>query len=467
MSTAVDDPELERLVLEAEQAVGKLHAHGASPADGADAVRVVRRLEGLVRTLSATRYALLDEVQRRGVFTEDGHRSAHALMGHAANLSSNEARRRGRVARMLQDLPHVAAGLADGSIGTCQVDRIARTHANDRVRDALIGIDEDLSMAAALLPYDELDQHLSEWERLTDEDGATQKAERDHRRRRFDLLPNLDGSWRMAGGCGALQGACLQDVLDAYLRAELEHDWAEARARLGEDATPTDLARTDPQRRMDALARIFEQAADGRAERTGHAITTNLVVDQQTAERAMRRSAGDDPGPDPRAGSYWDDLARTVLDPDDAETDAETDADPAGADARRAPGRRCSTLDGHPIDPAEALAALLVGGLRRVVLDRRGVVIDMGRTARLFTGPRHVAVRLQRTSCYWPGCHVSVQHCQADHLLPWAEGGPTDQQNGAPACGTHNRVRNQGFTVGRDPTTGRIVVRRPDGTPLA
>jgi hypothetical protein len=123
-------------------------------------------------------------------------------------------------------------------------------------------------------------------------------------------------------------------------------------------------------------------------------------------------------------------------------------------------------LDGHPIDPAEALAALHVGHLRRVVLDARSVVVDMGRATRLFTGPRQVAVRLQRISCFWPGCHVPVQHCQADHLHPWGEGGRTDQANGAPACGKHNRVRNQGFTVSRDPTTGLLVVRRPDGTTL-
>jgi hypothetical protein len=464
MASAVADPELERLLLEAEQAVGKVHAHGASPADGADAVRVARRVEGLLRTLTAVQCALVSEVDRRGLAADEGHRSAKALVGHAANLSPADAGRRAKAARMLRDLPHVAAGLADGSIGTSQVDRIARTHANERVREELIGIDDALSVAAALLPYEELDQHLNEWERLADEDGATQRAERDHRRRRFDLLANLDGSWRMAGGCGALQGACLRDIFDAYLQAELEHDWAEARARLGDAATPADLARTDPQRRMDALARIFDEAAGTHAERTGHAITTNLVVDQRTAERAMRRSAGDHPGTDPRAASYWDDLARTRLDPtgDETATATTTETD----DGLDQPGRRCSTLDGHPIDPAEALAALLVGRLRRVVLDGRGVVIDMGRTARLFTGPRHLAVRLQRTTCYWPGCHVLVQHCQADHLLPWTQGGPTDQQNGAPACGAHNRVRNQGFTVGRDPTTGQIIVRRPDGRPL-
>jgi hypothetical protein len=342
----------------------------------------------------------------------------------------------------------VANGFAVGRIGLCQVERIARVHANPRVREELAKIDADLAVAAARATYEELDRYLSEWERLVDEDGAGDRAERCHQRRSFTTRQNLDGSWRFEGGCGGLQGAVTAEVLAAYEQAELEADWAEARGRLGDAAVVADLLRTEAQRRMDAFERLCLDAADALRTGTGHQIVTDLVVDQLTMERYARRAAGDEPGPDPRLATYWSDLART----------------PAGEEGvGAAVGPRCSTVDGRRLDPAEALAATLVGQVRRVVLGSDSVVTDLGRKQRLFTGSAQVAVHLSRTSCYWPGCHVSVAHCQTDHLEPWARGGSTHPGNGAPACGKHNRFRNHGFTVHRD-AGGVLHVHRPDGT---
>jgi hypothetical protein len=51
-------------------------------------------------------------------------------------------------------------------------------------------------------------------------------------------------------------------------------------------------------------------------------------------------------------------------------------------------GRRCETSTGARIHPRIALQALLTCHVRRVILDARGVVVDMGTRQRLFTGPR-------------------------------------------------------------------------------
>ena len=97
------------------------------------------------------------------------------------------------------------------------------------------------------------------------------------------------------------------------------------------------------------------------------------------------------------------------------------------------------------------------------------VVIDLGRTQRLFTGSARLAAQLANTECFWPGCHVPVSQCQIDHLTPFTErddgggGGSTNPGNGGPACGKHNRHKEAGYTVWRDPT-GRWHVHRPDGT---
>ena len=110
----------------------------------------------------------------------------------------------------------------------------------------------------------------------------------------------------------------------------------------------------------------------------------------------------------------------------------------------------------------------LLWHVRRVVVGADGVVLDMGRRRRLFTGARQLAVRLANRTCYWPGCNVPVTQCQTDHLDSWSPtgdrgGGSTNPGNGGPACGKHNRYKQQGFTVWRDPA-GRWHTYRPDGT---
>jgi hypothetical protein len=203
----------------------------------------------------------------------------------------------------------------------------------------------------------------------------------------------------------------------------------------GSLTTVAHLARTDAQRRFDALRRIHLLAADAHAAAPGGApIDTNVVIDEETFERYLRRTAGQEPGP------------RDVpLDPEPDE------------------GHRCETLDGRRIDPTEAVANALVGHVRRAVVDARSVIIDLGRRQRLFSGPAALAARLPHVHCYWPGCRVPTHRCQTDHLEGWRSGGSTSPENGAPTCGHHNRWKEHGYTVRRD-ERGRLHVHRPDGT---
>jgi hypothetical protein len=127
--------------------------------------------------------------------------------------------------------------------------------------------------------------------------------------------------------------------------------------------------------------------------------------------------------------------------------------------------RRCETTTGHQLDPDDMLAAVLCGHVRRVVLDAAGVVIDLGRRARLFTGAARDAVLLVDRWCIWPGCDIRSGHCQTDHTRPWATNGPTRPGNGGPACARHNRWKQRGYRTWRDPDGGWHTYR-PNGTEI-
>jgi hypothetical protein len=197
------------------------------------------------------------------------------------------------------------------------------------------------------------------------------------------------------------------------------------------------LARTGAQRRFDALAEVFRRAAnapDAAGRRAN--VTVNLVVDERTHTEA---------------------LVAHGLAPASA-LDHVVDPGPAH--------RRCETSAGTPIHPDDALAASIFGHVRRIVLDGAGVVTDMGRRRRLFTGAARDAAQLSARRCSRWGCTVPAELCDIDHLHEHAKGGPTDPVNGDPACGTHNRQKNQGYTSARDRRTGRVIHFRPDGTPM-
>jgi hypothetical protein len=476
---SVVDPEVAAALEATRAGLAALRALGLHPSGADDASALTRAVESCAREVRALQLQALDAVERSGLHHAEGHRSAAVFVRHKANLSKPEAKRRAKAVRMLTAMPLVAAGFAVGRIGVCQVERIARTFGNRRVRLALVAADEDLAVLAARLPYPEFDAKLRDWERLVDEDGAADRSERNHQNRTASLTPEFDGSWRLRAECGGLQGAELRDIFDHYIEAELLADWAEARASKGDDATVEDLPRTDGQRRMDALYRIFCDAAGHVATMPGGSqIATHFVIDQSTFEREVRRQCGDTPEPDERLARFFTDLIATTTPSDDAFRDDAVDDDaPPPADPEptattpptsdAATAYRSETIDGHPLHPSEILAAAFLGSVRRVVMGRTGVVLDMGRRERLFRGPRRTAIQLTNAHCPWPGCDVPVSQCQSDHIDGWAAPtrGPTNPSNGRPLCGKHNRLMNHGFKAVRD-GSNRWHFYRPDGTEI-
>ncbi len=219
------------------------------PSGCEEAMVRVRAVESLSRRFHALQVEVLDRVDRLGVFKADGHASAKVMVRHGANLSNVEALRRDQAVKVLRAMPVLAAAHRAGRVGTPQVERIARTFANRRVREQLVAVDEQIARLAAVWPYREFDAALTDWERLVDEDGAGDRAERTHASRDFRMPRNFDGSHRFDGGGGSVDGAVIDDIWQRQVRREWDADWAAARARLGDAATPADLARTDAQRR--------------------------------------------------------------------------------------------------------------------------------------------------------------------------------------------------------------------------
>ncbi|MFZ1440368.1 MAG: DUF222 domain-containing protein [Candidatus Microthrix subdominans] len=431
----VGNPSAAAALAHAQVAMDELFAAGVGPDDARDAVVWIDELERLGRRVDAARSELVGSIQRRVLHTADGHGSAKIMVRHVAHLSEAEALARAKTARLAGDVPKVTAAWRAGEVSTCAVRTLGRVDANPRVAAAMRARDDEFLSDAQTMGAKMFAHKVHRWARLIDEDGPEPANERNHKKRDARLVQNpWDLSWELTGFFASAQGAELREILDRYVDAEFEADWAEAKARLGPDGlfgdgiTKHDLQRTDAQRRADALVRVFRDAAAA----DGSAIPPGWVHNIHWS-----------------AGAYEEMLAAM-----------EADRQP-----RFVPDTfMCRTSDGHDVDPTEAAANSLLHKVRRVIVDAAGVVIDLGR-ARRFTGSARVAATAGHTHCIWPGCHAPASRCEIDHLHEHGRGGTTSPSNSAPLCGKHNRWKQKGFTIQRDPTGGWHTAR-PDGSQL-
>jgi len=391
-------------------------------------------IERVRRALAAASAAVIAAADRTEAFREDGHVSVRGWTKASLRLADSEVTHHVRTANLLIALPRCGELLAAGELGVAQVHELARAHANPRCGDQLAEVMDELVGFATTLPYETFARVVRHAERLADADGAHRDDDHTHAARRADVT-DVEGTFHVAAVLGSAQGATVREVFDAYVAAEFAAEWDELRARHGDDACPSLMERSERQRRADALTAIF-QATAAAGTVCGRVPTVDIVIDQHVYEEQLAAMVAD------RDCDFsLDDVVHT----------------------------RSRTTGGAPVDPADAVAASLLGHVRRVVVGADGVIVDLGRRSRLFTGSARTAAVLQAAlddagRCLWPGC--IHRRCQIDHVQEWvADDGDTDVANSDPLCGRHNRWKTRGYHTWRDPT-GVWHTQRPDGTEI-
>jgi hypothetical protein len=103
-------------------------------------------------------------------------------------------------------------------------------------------------------------------------------------------------------------------------------------------------------------------------------------------------------------------------------------------------------LDGAMTGNFEHLSA---GELRRLacdcdvipaVLGSPSQVLDLGFTTRLVPSGLRRALEARDRGCVFPGCDTPASLCQAHHITPWANGGPTAVDNTVLLCHPHHNL---------------------------
>ena len=97
------------------------------------------------------------------------------------------------------------------------------------------------------------------------------------------------------------------------------------------------------------------------------------------------------------------------------------------------------------------------------VLDSNGVVLDLGRTARLATKHQRRALLAMYDTCAIPGCTVNARHCEPHHILWWQRLGDTDLGNLVPICSTHHHNVHEGGWQLAMHRNRSLTITYPDG----
>lgn len=127
-----------------------------------------------------------------------------------------------------------------------------------------------------------------------------------------------------------------------------------------------------------------------------------------------------------------------------------------------------ATLDtGDRISAGEARRMACQAGVIPTVLGTRSQVLDLGRTARLFSRPQRAALAIRQSHrCAAEGCDRPTAWCDAHHLVGWAAGGPTDLDSGVLICPRHHTlVHHPDHHTQRLPDGSLRITRRPRDIP--
>ncbi len=258
-----------------------------------------------------------------------------------------------------------------------------------RTEEALARDEAMLVGQAKELQHRHFAKAMAYWAQLADPDGAEGQAKLNHERRKLHLSQSWEGQWYLDGIFDAIGGEILNQEL-TKIEIELFHaDWAEAKARVGDKVSHAVLRRTPAQRRADALVEMARRSAAAPAGSRPPEPLFSVVVDYETFQRT------------------------------------------------------CELGRGSAVTPGSLVPWLDQAWVRRAVFDGPNRVKNIGVRRRLFTGATRESVLLRERECFHTYCDIPACDCQVDHVVPYAEGGLTVDDNGRPACGFHNRERQR------------------------
>ena len=429
------------------------------------------RIAELSARIDAATYELLCYLhQFNQQYGWEGFRSCAHWLNWRTGLDLGAAREKLRVAAALDALPHISAAMACGRLSYSKVRALSRV--------AAPATEAWLLAVACGATAAQVERLVRGWRQ------ADQAAQADGEQVR--LASRMLSTQVDDNGMLLLRARLTPEVGAVLLRAvEAALEQVPAPAAPAAEGNEPTIA----QRRADALGLVAESALTGGLDPGNPGDRFQVIVHVPADTLAAREPASSPP----RVSAEPRDASPAASQPVAAAAHAgrETAAGGASETATAAPHVAAATSEasagaGEPAPPAAGLDAgqaviEQAGGLhlgreaaRRLACDAalvalrhgaNGEVLDVGRRTRAVpTALRRALLDRDRSQCQFPGC--TSRHCDAHHVVHWADGGETRLQNLVLCCRFHHRaLHEEGFQVVAD-AAGQFRFLRPDGVPL-
>jgi hypothetical protein len=378
---------------------------------------IERRIEQLAAGIAASTaewIELVGEFDRREGWANTGCRSTAEWVAWRCSVLPRAAREHVRVARALAGLPRIREAFSDGALSYSKVRALTR-------------VAEPESEAELL----ELARHATaaQLERIVRAARRCSAIEADE----VNGLCHVSWSWSPDDGTLEVSAKLPPDDGAIFIEA-----MAAARSALAE------------RRRQDAA-----EAAEGR--RGGSAEPprpTNAECFAAVAELALSRP------PSGFNGISGAERCRLMV-----HVDVSTLATDSPGASPTGPGA-CHLARGPGV-AAETVRRLACDCSVVPVVELEGAPLAVGRQSRSIPPATRRALVSRDGRCQFPGCERH-RYVDAHHIRHWAHGGETTLDNLVLLCRHHHRlVHEGGFSLAREPKSGRLRWRAPDGSPLS
>jgi len=345
----------------------------------------IKALERQLSRFECTTALAVASFEQSGEWDRDGARTGTAWIDTTCHLPKYEARAQLRRGKALPELPVAAAAFASGDLGAAQVDVLVKV--KSPVTQEALARDEAMLVQAGIdLKFAEFCRVVAYWEQHADPDGTEEADLARQARRDVYLVPSPDG-YLGKMNFGRIEGAIVSKELRRLEEELFLVDWAEAKERLGRDPRPHELARTPAQRRADAMLEMAVRSASAPADGRRPEPLFTVLIDYPTLLG------------------------------------------------------RISQIEGGPVVTPGSLLPWIDEALFERIVFAPNTRIECSVTSRFFTGATRRAVEVRDLECQHEFCDLSAEKCQIDHIVPWSEGGLTEQSNGQVLCEYHNRLR--------------------------
>jgi hypothetical protein len=376
------------LVKELGETLAELAAADLTDVVATELADVLVDLMGCGSRLEAVTAHVAAVVDGSKVWANDGSRSCAAWLARAAHRHRGDAASVVGRGRALRDMPEACAAHAAGRLSSRHVRLLGQ--ARDLAPEHYAADEAWLVQQALTLSFGDVSQVVAYWCHHVAPDDVEERARRRYERRSVRMSSTIDGCGVLDVDFEAVGYATFAEALRRIEHELWEHDWADARDRLGPIATKADLARSDAQRRYDALIEMAQRSMAVPNGATKPVPLVTVHIDHETLT-----------------------------------------------------GRVCELSTGTVLTPGEVLPLLTSADIERAVFSGASRIVDLGRTQRLFTGGTRRAVQILHPTCQHPTCAIPSNQCDIDHTVDWEHGGRTDHTNGGPYCPPHHPGRHR------------------------